>query len=129
VVRRVAALRCARWGGIVLIVVVGLLGLHLPHYLAETGSPVGYAGYPGWVLVVMMAGAVVAAVGIGRNFRFGWSLGICVAALSWVLYVVQETVGLPGLSPTWWEPTRLLSLLLAGLFVVLAARRLATSAR
>lgn len=127
-VRRLAATRCARWGGIVLIIVVGVLGLHLPHYLAETGSPVGYAGYPGWVLVAVMAAAVVAAVAIGRNFRFGWLLGTAVAALSCVLYVVQETVGLPGLSQTWWEPTRLLSLLLAVLFVVLAARRLRTSA-
>jgi hypothetical protein len=46
-----------------------------------------------------------------------------------VLYTVQETVGLPGLSQTWWEPTRLLSLLLAGLFVVLASRQLGARGR
>ena len=37
-----------------------------------------------------------------------------------LLYVVQVTVGLPGLSQTWHEPTRLLSLLLAGGFILLA---------
>jgi len=36
-----------RWAGIGLINVVGLLGLHLPRYLAEAGSPGDYAGYPG----------------------------------------------------------------------------------
>jgi hypothetical protein len=88
-----------------------LLGLHLPHYLAETASPASYAAYPGPILVATMIGSALAAIAIGRNRRFGWLLGIGVAVLSWVLYIVQETVGLPGLSQTWWEPTRLLSLL------------------
>ena len=33
---------------------------------------------------------------IGRNHRFGWILGIGVSVVSWVLYVGQETVGLPA---------------------------------
>jgi hypothetical protein len=121
--------RPARWEGIGLILVVGLLGLHLPHYLAETASPAGYFAYPGPILVAAMIGSAIAAVAIGRNRRIGWLLGICVAVLSWVLYTVQETVGLPGLSQTWREPTRLLSLLLAGLFVVLASRQLGARGR
>lgn len=115
---------CARWGGVVLIIGVGVLALHLPHYLAETASPVDYATYPGPILVATMLGAVLTALAVGCGSRWGWMLGIAVAAASGVLYLVQETVGLPGLSQTWWEPTRLFSLLLAGLFIVLAARQL-----
>lgn len=116
--------RCARWAGMALIIMVGLLQLHLAHYLAETASPSHYATYPGPILVATMIGAVLAAAAVGRHRRSGWILGISVAGVSWVLYVVQETMGLPGLSQTWWEPTRLLSLLLAGLFIVLANRQL-----
>lgn len=114
--------RPARWTGIGLILIVGVLGLHLTHYLTETRSPAGYAAYPGLILVFVMIAAVIAAIGIAHNHRYGWWLGIGVATASVVLYAIQEAVGLPGLSQTWWEPTRLLSLLLAGLFVVLAYR-------
>jgi hypothetical protein len=116
--------RPLRWAGIVLMVVVGLLQLHLPHYLAEAWSPVGYMTYPGPVLAAVMIGSVCAAVAIGHNRRFGWGLGIGVATASCVLYLVQETVGLPGLPQAWWEPTRILSVLLAVFFVVLARRQL-----
>jgi hypothetical protein len=55
---------------------------------------------------------VIAALAIGYNRRFGWiiGIGIGVVVVSWFLYALQETVGLPGLSRTWWEPTRLMSL-------------------
>jgi len=69
-----------------------------------------------------MAASGVAAVAIHRDLRVGWLLGIGVAATSFALYIVQETVGLLGLEQTWWEPTRILSLLLAVLFIVLARR-------
>jgi peptidoglycan/LPS O-acetylase OafA/YrhL len=128
-VRTLTTTRPARWAGIALLLLVGLLGLHLPHYLAETASPTDYLTYPGPVLLAMMTATLVAVVAIGSDQRAGWRLGIIVATLSWVLYVVQETVGLPGLSQTWWEPSRLVSLLLAGVFVVLAARQLAARRR
>ncbi|MGH3797941.1 MAG: hypothetical protein ACRDSP_24010 [Pseudonocardiaceae bacterium] len=101
-----------------MILLIGLLGLHLPHYLVETASPTGYATYPGLIPAATMIGAVITAVALGRNRRFGWQLGTGVAVVSVLLYAVQETIGLPGLSQTWWEPTRLLSLLLAALFLV-----------
>jgi hypothetical protein len=40
------------------------------------------------------------------------------------LYLAQETVGLPGLPKMWLEPSRLLSLIVEGLFVVLAGFQL-----
>lgn len=115
--------RPVRWTGIGLVLVLGLLGLHPPHYFAETATPADYARYPGPVLVAVMIVAVLAAAGIGRDRRIGWDLGIAVAVATWVLYVVQETVGLPGLSRNWWEPGRLLTLLLAAGFVLLARRQ------
>lgn len=54
-------------------------------------------------------GRLIAALAIGYTRRFGWIVGIGVVVVSWLLYALQETVGLPGLSRTWWEPTRLMS--------------------
>jgi hypothetical protein len=118
-----------RWAGIGLIIVVGLLGLHLPHYLAEAGSPGDYAACRGPILVLTMFGSVIAALAIGYNRRFGWIVCIGVVVVSWLLYAMQETVGLPGHSRTWWEPTRLMSLAFGGLSVVVALRELSRRRR
>ena len=78
-----------------------------------------------------MAGSVIAALAIGYNRRFGWiiGIGIGVVVVSWFLYALQETVGLPGLSRTWWEPTRLMSLAFSVLFMVVALRELSRHRR
>ncbi len=125
--RAVASPKSTRWTGITLIVVVGLLQLHLPRYLGEAPARSNYATYPGPVLIATMIAALAAAVAIARNRRAGWLLGVAVAAASGVLYVIQELGGMPGLQQTWWEPTRILSLLLAALFVLLASRQLSAS--
>lgn len=62
--------------------------------------------------------AAFAVVAIQRDQRAGWLLGIGLAASSFVLYIVQETIGLSGLEHTWRQPTRILLLLLAALVVV-----------
>ena len=78
-----------------------------------------------------MAGSVIAALAIGYNRRFGSiiGIGIGVVVVSWFLYALQETVGLPGLSRTWWEPTRLMSLAFSVLFMVVALRELSRHRR
>jgi uncharacterized membrane protein YhdT len=115
----------AKWAGIVLIVLVGLLNFHVPHFLLEAPKDFGAAStLLELVLFVVLLGAVVAAVGIFANLRWGWLLGLLIAALSVVLYLAQETVGLPGLPKNWWEPSRIVSLLVEGLFVVLAVPHL-----
>jgi hypothetical protein len=88
-----------------------------------------YAGYPGPILVLTVAGSVIAALAIGYTRRFGWIVGIGVVVVSWLLYALQETVGLPGLSRTRWEPTRLMSLAFSALFVVVALRELSRHRR
>ena len=111
--------------GIVLVIMVGLLNFHVPHFLIESPSPTGDAGVLlELMLLINVVAAVVAAAGIYRDTRWGWALGIAVAGVAILLYVAQETVGLPGLPKMWFEPSRIVSLLVEAVFVVLAAPRL-----
>lgn len=84
--------------GTILIIIIGLLNFHIPHFLIETGN----ASASGSrllevVFMVNLSGALGAAVGISGSARWGWLLGIVVAIASVILYLAQETVGLPGL--------------------------------
>src|SRR6266568_853930 len=120
----------AKGTGIVLIVMVGLLNFHVPHFLLESPKYFGSASsLLELVLLATLLGAVVAAVGIYRNMPWGWLLGILIASISFVLYLAQETVGLPGLPKMWWEPSRIVSLIVEGLFVVLARYQVVNSRR
>src|SRR5919202_6758464 len=99
--------------GISLIVVVGLIHLiNSPEDLEE-------GAYTGLLYLANFFGALVAAVGIYRGKRWGWTLGLLVAAGAFVGYVISRTVGLPGLpvETDWLEPLGVLSLMVEGLFV------------
>ena len=109
--------------GIVLIVIVGLLNFHLPLFLLERPTSAGDEAYLEFVFLANLLGAVIAAVAIWRNRRLGWLLGVLVVRLSFVLYVTQETVGLPGLPKNWWEPSRIVSLVVARNNVVSSRER------
>jgi uncharacterized membrane protein YhdT len=106
---------------ILLIVIVGLFNFHIPHFLLE---PAKYSDYASRVLeLVLLAnllGTMTAAIGVYRNARWGWLFGIAIAGFCVILYVAQETVGLPGLPKVWWEPSRIVSLIAEALFVALA---------
>lgn len=119
--------RRVRWAGVVLIVLTGLLNFHVPHFLIESPKSSGPASdLLELVLLANLLGALIAAVGISLNLRWGWLVGVFVAVLSVVLYVAQETVGLPGLPKMWLEPSRILSLTVEALFVVLARSQAAS---
>ena len=75
-------------------------------------------------LLANVLAAVAAAIGIYRDRRRGWLLGAAVAAISVALYLVQETVGLPGLQKTRLEPSRLVALIVEGVFLLLAGLQL-----
>jgi len=113
--------------GIALIVIVGLLNFHLPHFLLERSPAAGDTGYLEVVFLANLLGAVIAALAIWRNRRWGWLLGVMVVGLSFVLYLAQETIGLPGLSAKWWEPSRIVALILEALFVLLARSQIVSS--
>jgi hypothetical protein len=111
----------ARASGVALIVVVGLLNFHVPHFLIEPaagGGPANSLLELG--LLANVLGALVAALAIAGDQRWGWLLGVLVAVVSAALYLVQETVGLPGLPKMWLEPSRLVALVVEVTFVVLA---------
>src|SRR5215208_4319429 len=99
--------------GISLIVVVGLIHLINSPGDLEEGS------YTGLLYLANFLGALAAAVGIYRGERWGWALGLLVAAGAFAGYVVSRTVGLPGLpvEEEWLEPLGVLSLLVEALFV------------
>ena len=64
-------------------------------------------------------GALLAAIGIYRGSRWGWSLGALLSGGAFVMYVISRTVGLPGLpvEAEWLEPLGVLSLLVEALFI------------
>lgn len=122
--------RRVKAGGTVLIIVVGLLNFHIPHFLIESRTHSDYASaLLELLLVANVLGALVAAVGISRDHRWAWLLGLAVAGVSVLLYLLQETVGLPGLPRSWLEPSRLLSLAVEVLFAVLAVPQLTGRSR
>lgn len=114
--------------GIVLIIVVGVLNFHPPHFLLESATTTDTVGARLLEvgLLADLVAAVIAAVGVYRGARWGWLLGIAVAAVGAGLYVLQETVGLPGLPTMWWEPSRIVTLAAEITFVIVALRQLAT---
>jgi hypothetical protein len=113
-----------KWAGIVLIVLVGMV------HLVESPEYFGFATYLGLAFVANTLGSLLAAVGIYRHQRWGWLLGLLIAALSFVLYVISRSVGLPGLPhKEWLEPTGIVSVLAEILFVVLAGYQLANAGK
>jgi peptidoglycan/LPS O-acetylase OafA/YrhL len=110
--------------GIALILVVGLLNFHVPHFLIEPTSFDTATYLLELIFAVNLIGALVAGVGIYRNNRWGWILGLAVTATSFALYLAQESVGLPGLPKVWWEPSRIVALAVETVFVVVARYQL-----
>jgi len=106
--------------GSILILIVGLLNFHIPHFFFEANDLSGASRVLEIVFVINLLGALCAAVGIYRAERWGWILGIVVAVASILLYVVQETVGLPGLPQMWLEPSRIVAVIVEVIFVVMA---------
>ena len=123
-----AASKRVRAVGSVLIIIVGLLNFHIPHFILESTTQFNSETYVlGLILLANFIGAALAALAICRNEHWGWLLGTAIVGLSFALYLAQETIGLPGLPRVWREPSRLLSLLVEVLFVIVAVRSLRDS--
>lgn len=107
------------WAGIGLIVATGLI------HLVETPEYLGEMPYIGVLFALSVVGALLAAFGIDRGERWGWVLGVVVAGGSLVGYLLSRTIGLPLFRENTWaafaEPVGLLSLLVEGLFLAVAA--------
>jgi hypothetical protein len=99
--------------GISLIVIVGLI------HLINSPGDLEEGAYTGLLYLANFFGALLAAIGIYRGRRWGWSLGALLSGGAFVSYVISCTVGLPG-SPVeaeWLEPLGVLSLLVEALFM------------
>jgi hypothetical protein len=119
--RRPAASVLPRVLGVVLVVLVGLLNFHIPHFFIESAkTSVAGSGLLEMVYAINLLGALVAAAGIAADARWGWLLGLAIAALSFTLYLAQETVGRPELPKMWLEPSRIVSLMIEAGFVFVA---------
>jgi hypothetical protein len=99
--------------GISLIVIVGLI------HLINSPGDLEEGAYTGVLYLANFFGALLAAIGIYRGRRWGWSLGALLSGGAFVMYVISRTVGLPGLAveEEWLEPLGVLSLLVEALFI------------
>lgn len=77
------------------IVGLGLILLSGLVHLGLTPDQFEDATYLGVLFLAYFASAVVAAVGIYRRRRWGWWLGVTIAVVAIVGYLVRGTVGLP----------------------------------
>lgn len=103
------------WLGIILILTIG--GIHTydePDSFAD-------AAYKGWLFCANGIGCVAVAFAIYSGRRWGWNLGLVIAALSFIGYCLSRTVGLPYIPAepeNWLEPLGVASLVAEGLFIV-----------
>ena len=103
------------WAGIILMALTAIIHFYdAPDALSEIA-------YKGILFILNGVGALIAAYGILRGASWGWLLGLLIAGGAIVGYVISRTVGMPGLPPDpWLEPLGVLSLVVEGLFVLLA---------
>jgi hypothetical protein len=110
-----------KWAGIALIALTGLLHLmETPEYMEEER-------YIGLLFILSAVGSAVALWGIWRNQTWGWVLGTAVAGGAFVAYILSRTTGLPDFHESeFFEPSGIISLVIEGAFVMVAARVLMT---
>jgi hypothetical protein len=107
---------------IILILITGLLNFHIPHFLTESNHLTGVSNAIEVTYLINLLAVLAAAVGLYCDQHWGWTLGVLVALFSAFLWLLQKTVGLPGLPRTWLEPSRIVSLIIEGLFLLYAYR-------
>ena len=110
-----------KWGGVALIVVIGLV------HLIDAPDSLEESTIKGVLFLANFLGALIAAFGIYRNDGWGWVIGVLIAAGAFVGYIISRTVGMFGLPPDeWLEPLGVLSLVVEAVFVFLFVRMFAS---
>ena len=112
--------------------VVGCLGVAAVHVIDQGGVP-GTKG-PEYVQIMYYAlevvGVVTAVLLLANQARWGWFLTLGVAAGPIVGYVLSRGPGLPDYTDdigNWTEPLGVISLIVEGILLILAATSLAAS--
>ncbi len=108
--------RAARWSGVLLITVVGLIHFILtPEHFKE-------AIWVGVLFLANIGAAIVAALNISRDALWGWVLGALTAGGAFGIYVLSRAVTLPRYEEAvgeWLETLGIFSLIVEASFVVL----------
>lgn len=114
--------------------IVGCLAVAAIHVIDQGGVP--GSKDPGYVQIlyylVEVAGVVAAALLLTHYARRGWVLALGVAAGPILGYVLSRGPGLPNYSDdigNWAEPLGVISLIVEGILLILAAAILSTSRR
>lgn len=108
--------QAAKWSGVVLITITGLL------HLITAGEHFHHAFYVGVLFLLNLGAALVAAYGIIQEKLWGWLLGAAVAGGAFASFLASRTVGLPKFTHGvghWGEPFGILSLIVEGIFVAI----------
>ena len=108
--------RAARWSGVLLIALTGLIHFFLtPEHFKEAT----------WVALLFLCNigaALVAAVNISRDALWGWILGALTAGGAFTIYIISRAVSLPRYAEAvgkWEEPLGVFSLIVEATFVLL----------
>lgn len=108
-----------KWFGIILIIITGIIHfIEAPEYFDE-------AAYMGLLFVLNGISSLTAAYGIYKNQKWGWILGLLIAAGSIIGYAVSRTASMPNVAvKEWFEPIGILTLVVEALFILLAIKML-----
>ena len=102
------------WFGVVLILEIGLL------HLMTAQKEYEEAAYMGYLFAANFFGSLVAAFGIYHGQRWGWLLGVVIAAGSIAGYAWSRTLGMPGMEvEEWFIPYGIVAMTLEAIFVLL----------
>jgi len=103
-----------QWLAIILIVQSGVL--HLVNAQAQYQK----APYLGYLAMAYVFGALIAAFLIYHNKQTGWLMGLFVASISIIFFVLTRSVTLPGLTiEQWLYPFWLVAAIAEGLYLLL----------
>lgn len=107
--------------GIILIAFIGILNFLPTHFLIEKHKNLENTSLILELgLALLVISAIVSAIAIYKNLRWGWFLGIVVSVVSIIFWLTQETIGLLDLPKMWFEPSRIVALVIEINFIYLA---------
>jgi hypothetical protein len=109
--------RSLAFGGALLILAIGIIhAVEAPDYLDEQA-------YVGVLFILNAIGCFGVAVALATRptSRAAWGLGLLIAALSFVGFILSRTTGLPSFKEDDWEALGVLAMVVEAAFVLVAA--------
>lgn len=111
-------LKIVRWIAIFLLLETGIL------HLVNAQSQYDKAPYLGYLFMLILLGALIAAFGVTYNQKWGWLIGAFTSLASLALYFSTRLVSLPDLPiQPWRYPFGVVTSVVDGLFLLLCLLR------